>query len=311
MLKYIAVAAGLKFFSLNPLTKRVYRAMGNSLGGRQRATARMPDYYLQRIKWKTDLCRKYNMLQPGDSVLELGTGWVHWEAVTLRLFYDVQVVCYDVWDNRQLSPLKSFLTQVDAAFDGGYRLDGMDVARARRLIRDILEVNSFEELYRLLGFRYVVDAAGSMKSLENETFQLVMSGGVFEHIYREILPDSIAGWTRLMRPGAFAIHTINISDHLYLYDRSVCPKQYLGFSERVWKRFFENDVQYINRVQRGEWLGLFERAGLMLREESGTYADLGGLKIDERYASMDAHDLSCTHLEVVLQKPVDGTAARR
>ena len=304
MLKYIAVATGLKCFSVHPLTRSLYRTVGNGLGARRRATERMPNYYLERIKWKTDLCRKYNILRPGDTVLELGTGWMHWEAVTLRLFYDIKVVCYDVWDNRQLAPLKSYLSQVDAALAGGYVIEGVDIDQARRLIRSIQEVGSFEELYRLLGFRYVVDPNGSLKALEQDTFQLVMSAGVFEHIYLSVLPESIAGWTKLMAPGAFAIHAITISDHLYHYDRSTCAKQYLGYSDKVWKRFFENDVQYINRVQRSEWIELFKQAGLTLREEKGTYCELGALKIDERYAGMDKHDLSCTHLSVVLQKPV-------
>ena len=41
---------------------------------------------------------------------------------------------------------------------------------------------------------------------------------------------------------------------LYHYDTSVSAKNYLRYSDAVWKRWFENRVQYFNRVQRREWL---------------------------------------------------------
>ena len=33
---------------------------------------------------------------------------------------------------------------------------------------------------------------------------------------------------------------------------------YLTFSDETWIHLFENEVQYINRMQRGEWLELFK-----------------------------------------------------
>ncbi len=42
------------------------------------------------------------------------------------------------------------------------------------------------------------------------------------------------------------------------------PRRY---AEKVWKRYFENDVQYFNRVQRPEWLEMFQQAGFEMVEE--------------------------------------------
>ena len=50
MIKYCATAVILKAFSCSRLTKRLYRALGNSLGGKQRALGQMPSYYLDRVK---------------------------------------------------------------------------------------------------------------------------------------------------------------------------------------------------------------------------------------------------------------------
>ena len=91
--KYFAVAIGLKAFSSCPPMRRVYRVLGNRLGGRERALGRMPDYYVERVKEMLELARTYGIVKDGARVLELGTGWLHWEAMTMRLFFDVEAVC--------------------------------------------------------------------------------------------------------------------------------------------------------------------------------------------------------------------------
>ena len=71
----------------------------------------------------------------------------------------------------------------------------------------------------------------------------------------------------ILRPNGWAVHSIDTADHLEHYDRTVSPKMYLSFSETTWRRLCENEVQYINRLQRGEWLGLFKANGFELIEE--------------------------------------------
>lgn len=263
----------------------------------------MPLFYLERIRWKVRLCQKYNILQDGDLVLELGTGWVHWEALTLSLFWNVRAVLYDVCDNRGFSALQSFLRQVLAAFDRGYKVEGVDMDRARWVITQVFRMSTFDELYKALNYRYVVDPSGSLKLVEPTDFRLVVSAGVFEHIHREALPSFTAQWVRLMAPGSYAIHGINIRDHFTQYDRTVSEKQYLTFSDPLWRLFFQNELQYINRVQSCEWLELFRKAGLITCEENRENADLTGLRINTFYSQLPFDDLACAQLEVVLQKP--------
>jgi hypothetical protein len=301
MIKYVLVGGALKVFSQGEPLRKLYRVIGNAAGAKRRAGNRMSATYLDRIKWKMELCQQFNILKDGDRILELGTGWVHWEALTLKLFYDIEAILYDVWDNRQLPALKSYIKQLDSAFDAGYAVSGMDMRRARKLTNEIQKVTSFDELYSLLNFRYVLDPGATMSCLDGNRFQLIVSAGVFEHVRKEGLSDFVANWAKLLVPGGFAMHSINIADHLAHYDSTASPKQYLGFSETVWKRFFENDVQYINRVQRSEWLKIFDSAGLILRDETGSYADLAGLKINKRYIGIETRDLQCTNLRVLLQ----------
>jgi len=57
----------------------------------------MPGYYPDRVKRMLRLQKNYNIVHHGDRILELGTGWLRWEALTLRLFYDIEAVLFDVY----------------------------------------------------------------------------------------------------------------------------------------------------------------------------------------------------------------------
>jgi SAM-dependent methyltransferase len=250
------------------------------------------------------LQQEHGIVRNGDRILELGTGWLHWEALSLRLFYDFEAVLFDVWDNRQLEGLKNYVRQLGAMLDDGFDLSASQLKRARSLIEAILRGHSFDELYRLLGFEYVVESSGRLSQFPRNSFQLVVSGGVLEHVRREALAGLTAETQRILKPGGWAVHSIDTADHLEHYDRTVSPKLYLSLSELTWKCLCENRVQYINRVQRGEWLELFKLNGFELIEEEVRRVDISRLRLAERYVHMSKGDLECTVLKLALQKPV-------
>jgi len=300
-MKYITTAVALKCFSSGPLMRSLYRRLGNTVGNKRRSSEAMPGYYPERVKRMLRLQKEHHIVSDGDRIIELGTGWLHWEALTLRLFYDIEAVLFDVWDNRQLGGLKNYVRQLGAMLNDGFGLSQMELRRAQMLIEEILEVESFDELYQLLGFEYVVENAGSLHQFSSGSFQLVVSGGVLEHVKRAALPDLIAGTQRILKPRGWAVHSIDTADHLEHYDRTVSPKLYLSFSEQTWKRLCENEVQYINRMQRGEWLELFKANGFKLIEEEVRRVDIRGLNLADRFAHMDRGDLECTVLRLALK----------
>jgi SAM-dependent methyltransferase len=303
MVKYLATAAALKFFSCTPATRSLYRQLGNRVGNKRRSSGALPGYYPERVKRMLRLQKKYDIVRDGDRILELGTGWLHWEALTLRLFYDIEAVLFDVWDNRQLGGLKNYLRQLRPLLNNGFELAGAASKRAQSIIDRILPITSFDELYELLGFEYVIEDSGNLKQFSSDSFRLVVSGGVLEHVKRETLPKLIRETSRILKPGGLAVHSIDTADHLEHYDQKVSPKMYLSVSEEIWTRLFENEVQYINRMQRGEWLDLFERNGFERIEEESRRVDISKLKLAKRYQQMERSDLECTVLKVALQKP--------
>jgi SAM-dependent methyltransferase len=302
MVKYFLTASVLKLFSCSPLAKRAYRKLGNTLGARKRIRGRMPRYYVDRVNRILRLNRSFGIFRDGDRLLELGTGWLHWDAIAVRLFFDIEGVLFDVWDNRQLAGLKNFIHQLDGQLEN-LDTDETRKKRAHGLIDRITRVEDFEGLYDLLGFRYVVIPSGKTTALESSSFDVAVSSGVLEHIHVDILPEFVGGISALLKPGGYSIHSINLRDHLYSYDRSVSVKQYLRYPDGVWKRWFENEVQYINRVQRPRWAELFRDAGLELVGEEVDNGDISGLKIADEYLGYDGSQLQCTGLRILHRKP--------
>jgi predicted SAM-dependent methyltransferase len=302
MFKYCSSAVALKAFSCSHLTKQMYRGLGNTLGSKKRAVGPMPAFYLSRVNRMLRIAKRFGVPKNGSRLIELGTGWLHWEAITTRLFFDVHGILFDVWDNRQMNGLKNYLKQLDNSLE---RLDVDNVQRsaARNLISKIREVNDYQDLYDLLGFEYILDPTGNLNRLEKESFDIVVSAGVLEHIYLKDASNFVDGIAKLMRPGGHSIHSINIRDHLYQYDTSVSPKQYLHYPDWLWRLCFANDVQYINRLQRSEWLELFRKAGLVLVDEEIEMEDLSGLKLATVYQKYEENDLRCGGLDLVHRKP--------
>lgn len=262
----------------------------------------MPRYYFDRVNRILQLNRRYGIFKDGDRLIELGTGWLHWDAIAVRLFFDIEGVLFDVWDNRQLTGLKNFILQLDRLLEN-LDTDDSSKKRAHGHIARIARVETFEELYDLLGFKYVVVQSGMLSPLENSSFDIAVSSGVLEHIHVNILPEFVAGIAALLKPGGYSFNSINLRDHLYSYDKSVSCKQYLSYPDSVWKRWFENDVQYINRVQSSLWAELFRSAGLELIKEEVDNEDISDMKIADDYLGYDSLELQCAGLRLLHRKP--------
>ena len=153
------------------------------------------------------------------------------------------------------------------------------------------------QLSASLGVAQLIDHRGDAR------LHRALSAGVLEHVDKDAVPAFVSEMYRILRPGGTALQSIDISDHLAHYDSSVSKKRYLSYSDRSWRLLFENKVQYINRIQRKEWMDLFRRAGFDVMEEDSRYVDIDNVEISSKYSRMSQADLGCTTLRVTFRKP--------
>ena len=304
MYRYILAATALKAFSLNATTRRLYRRVGNKVGARRRAATVDLKTYVSRGDLLVELLRKYCSMREGQHLLEIGTGWMHWFALYLRLFVEAEIATVDVWDNRQFEALKSAFARLEAIL-----IERAAPRSVRENLRAILSVHDFGDLYRRLNMSYTIQRDGSLAGFADHSYDCVFSLHVLEHVPRESVNCLFTEMYRVLTPGGFMIHQIGIDDHLSHYDLSCSPKQYLAYSDRRWKLLFENSLQYINRLQMSDWLRAFGTAGFLVRETLPIYADVSALRIHSSYAGYANRDLACRNLTVVLQKPTTTASA--
>ena len=302
MIKYITVVAAARFFSLSPQTLRLYRLLGNILLERQRIQSGLPERYVERARLLFEICERHQAIRDGGNVLEIGTGWVHWEGMIIRLLYDVELTLFDVWDNRLWKAFKQYFEQFDKVIDKELDMSPMQRERAHKLLESILKADSFNDVYQLVGAKYIINPEGTLKQFEDESFDAIVSCDVLEHIDRSILPDLIQDSYRILKPGGYCIHQIDLADHFAYFVPRASRKNYYKYSDKTWERFFENKVQYFNRVQRPEWSSLFHNAGFELVEEKLLFENIDSIKIDERYNDLSREDLECMTMRVVYRK---------
>jgi hypothetical protein len=304
MLKYVAISTAAKAFSVNDTTRAAYRRLGNVVLEKMRVSGGISQPYIDRAVRLVDYCDRLELLAPGDKVLELGTGWVHWEATVLRLFFDVEVTLYDVWDNRLLGAYTSWLAQLHDLIDEAFaHLPEERRAQARKIARQAMDVTTFEELYQTLNFTYVVDATGELRNVPRDHYALAVSADVLEHVQGEQLPSYLAGMRECLVPGGTSVHQIDLVDHFYYFDTTTSPKNYYRYSDKTWRRWFESDVQYFNRIQRPTWIQLFEDAGFELRVADDVSEHLEPIELAPMYRELEPDELDCMQLLTVHRNP--------
>ncbi|MCD4781117.1 MAG: methyltransferase domain-containing protein [Candidatus Omnitrophica bacterium] len=300
MLKYYFVAKVLKFFSLNSTTRMFYRQIGNLFGQEKRKKTDI-EIYRERGFLLLNLCQKYDVILPDDKVLELGTGWMHWFSIFLRIYYDasMRISMMDVWDNRQFKALQVNFKRLEKALTGQKK----SYPASNEIFHQISLCENFEELYVKLNLEYVIDTSGNLGAFDDESLKCIFSFHVLEHVSSENVEHLVSNMYRLLKPGGFLIHQIGIDDHLAHYDTRVSPKNYIRYSDETWLKKYENVVQYFNRLQVSDWLSIFNQQGFILKEKITETCTIDNLDIDEQYARYSKEDLACTILTLVYQKP--------
>ncbi|MEE4154641.1 MAG: class I SAM-dependent methyltransferase [Erythrobacter sp.] len=285
------------------MTRHAYRMIGNLVGGKRRAGGVTPAY-LARADGNLAFIEAQGGIRDGMRVLELGTGWVHWEALFLRCFYEVEVLVFDVWDNRQFDGFIAHARGLREALDSLHFRGQERHQRAAALLERVLASRDFAQAYAVLGFSYLIEPTGSLDRIGTGSLDLIFSSDVMEHIPSESLPSLAQGFARVLRPGGMVSQQIVPSDHLCIYAKSAHPKAYLEFSDAHWSRWFENGVQYQNRWQPSDFRRLFNDTGLeILAEEIIGRTDTSALQIAPRWRDYTRADLDTTVIRMIARRP--------
>jgi len=306
IVRYQIAALLLKYFSSFAFMRRLYRFAGNSLGDRHTTVSQSE---LERGIWLCERFREEGFSEDKKNiVLELGTGWTHFYAIFIRLFFKTEIVLFDIHDNRNLLSLKNRCAKLlnallTPSFLGLFQ--DWDLGNAKELLGRIIAADGFNEVYRQLNMSYLIETQGRLDALSEDTFDVIFSVDVLEHVKRESFSRSVADIYRVLKPGGISIHQIGIDDHLAHYAPGMYAKNYLRYSTSTWKLLYENQLQYFNRLQLPEILSMFDATGFKLQHsETEEDASLDNSRVHFEFRRFDKKTLNVTRAFLVHRKPL-------
>ncbi len=240
-------------------------------------------------RWIWEQAAKADCLNPGNRLLELGTGWTHANSLYVALVGDAAIDTFDVVDNRSLSSLQYQVPLVLEAIEASPDHSGREKREARRRAERIAACAALDEVYEILNMRYQVN---DEPRFLNRTFDFIFSMDVLEHVRREHFQESVATWRALLKPGGLLVSQVGLDDHLSHLDRSKHVKHYLQHSKRVGTLLVESELKYINRLPASAMLDAFRGAGFALEFVDREICDMTGVAVHPDYRDQSPEDLA-------------------
>jgi SAM-dependent methyltransferase len=242
--------------------------------------------------------------------LEVGTGWIPVLPVCFSLAGASSCTTIDITRHmnarmtfRMMARLEEYLPRIAAAAESS-------LETIRAAYRALREAASLPELLDRARIRYLSPADARATGLAEESVDVVFSNNVFEHVPAEVLDGILRESRRILRPGGLSIHSANCADHYAYFDRNITFVHYLAYSERRW-RFWNNPLQYQNRLRPQDFSGLAERAGLevklyKMRVRPELRPALEQMTIAPEFRHYSAEQLCATSVLIGGRKPPSG-----
>jgi SAM-dependent methyltransferase len=307
MLRYYGWAAAEKALSLTPGGKRVYRSVGEILRSRTRGTGCDCAGGANSFP----LVRKAKETVPrGGTILDVGTGYYHHDAFLLHLAGEWQVKLFDIEDRARMSYIQNYLRWLLDHLDEVCAGVGLDEGAAGAELETLLALPSREAIYQRCNFTLHTPDDLTKPFLPVGSVDFMLSNCVLVHVRPEILVAELVALRDMLADDGVMFHMLGHDDHWAFHDPAVpWPSfNYLRYSDRAWRLFFDTKLEYHNRLVKPEWLDVFSHAGLRVLDYEARIDDRSREsvqrlpRIAERYASYPLDDLAIYYSYVLLAK---------
>ena len=242
----------------------------------------------------------------GELIYELGPGRTPFLMIAMALAGARKVVGLDVrnWmaegyqNNQFIEKMISIINQ--------------DEATKFRQVFNITEESLKQNVFRfsstdVVGYRLF---SGDNIHEGDNTVGFLYSKSVLEHIRRSQVELAIEDHFRVLKPGAFALHIIDLRDHLHIRGDHEVQGDWLdalSYPEWLHNAMTSNRRAYINRLRANKWRMIFESQGFEIAEWRTRHTPLPESFSTERLNkdfSSSNEDFSISWVSVLLHKPL-------
>lgn len=270
----------------------------------------MPDWFMANklavAKEILDLyTRNSREALPPDRIksLEIGAGWDLLLPLAMRGCGAEEIHCIDIFphlDTRRIADAIALLRKLDPE------------ACASRLPEwtEPAEGGLGDHLKSGYGIRYAAPCDARRTDFQESSFDLFLSYHVMEHIPPQDLREIHRESFRLLKPGAVAIHYVDLQDHWAYATPRRSVHGFLGNGPTAWK-CLNPPLHYQNRLRSKEHVESLTSVGfeIVVRNETrATEEQLAALRQpgavhSEIQAKGSLEELGVTYLVVVARKP--------
>lgn len=225
-------------------------------------------------------------LGPGYVALELGPGDSLAAAIIAKAHGAARTYLIDVGE----------YATTDLSF---YKDLVQDLHRRGLKPPSLMGVTDVDSLLRLCDATYATDGLTSLCRIPDHSVDFIWSHAVLEHIRRNDFPKFVAEMRRVLRPGGFCSHRIDLKDHLGGKLNNLRIPSAWWEMEWVARSGF-----YTNRLRKSEMVRMFENARFAVDVVSTACWDSVPTPIARfarEFRGLDIDDLQCCGFTVVLR----------
>jgi len=246
------------------------------------------------------------------SAVEIGTGWT--PILPMLFWLNGQKHC-DTYDNQLL--LKDSLVVESArqfvALDHfGPRLyEGKDEdmfgRRLKVLEQLVAEGASGSQIMTACNIRYHAPADATTTGLASDSVDVVYSNTMLEHAREDEISALLRECYRIIKPGGYMLHLIDLSDHFAHSDQAISAINFLQFSEAKFSRY-NSRFLYQNRLREPRWRQIiqnhnFEIVCWRTHVDSRALNQLPTLQLDSAFAGLSSEELCVNSIHVIARRP--------
>lgn len=312
MLRYYAWALGERALGLTPGGEAVYRAVGRVVKRQQQGRG---GAFLTALP----VVKKVKALAPSmATIMDVGTGWFHKDAFLLYLAGGGRhrILLFDIADKALLPYIKNYLEDLRAHSRLLAREIGVDEPEIRERLDELLGMSSRQQIYQRCNFEPCITRHPDRPCAPSASVDCMVSNCTLVHIRPAVLGPELGMLKSVLKDDGFMYHMLGHDDHWAFHDPAVrWPSfNYLRYSDRVWRLFFETSLEYQNRIVKPEWIDLFRGAGLDVVEYNVCIDDRSRdavralPSISARFAPYGVEDLAVVYGYVLLRKSTAGPA---
>jgi Methyltransferase domain len=242
----------------------------------------------------------------GAQVIEIGTGWVPVVPMGLYCLGVSGVRSFDLSRHLIASVSLSAARLLPDCIEDLASRSGADPAPLRQRCTALAGGADWAQVAALMRFQYCAPADITRSDLPPGSADLIYSNLVLEHVPPPALRQIVAFSMRTLRAGGLCWHNIDYTDHYAHTAPALAQNNFLHYGEGFWRHIAQNDIMYLSRLRRSEYLAIFAQAGFRIEQIHDHFlpdeALLAAPQLSRRFSRCAAEDLRCASSRIVLRK---------